>query len=440
MNIAHLDFAIDLAQRAGDILLGIRERGLNPESIRTKLGHFDIVTEADVASERFILSELRSAYPTYGIISEETNQRFSDAEWVWIVDPLDGTTNYSHGLPIYGVNIALAHNGYPVLGVTYEPANNRTYWAVRDRGAWARSQREYGNGETRLHVSEVNELKRAILATGFQYARTDAGRARHTEFAILDNQTQSVRRLGAASMTMVWVAAGNLEAYWETRAEAVGLRAGLGDDRGGRRAPDRLHRPAGEAHDDDADHEQRSAGDRPGDHANGGRRGSPAGGRRRSIRSGRGAGLMYIDRRYRGRKRRVARGRSSSCSRIILIPGVYLLATRTRFFENPFNPLAPTATPDPLGGELPCRGRGRIRGRAVGEGCGELRDDAQPRAGELPDALPDGVAVDPARAPGEGRAAGAEGRRRRAERGKPVDPGDGAGLERPVRRGDQELR
>jgi myo-inositol-1(or 4)-monophosphatase len=212
LDNAHLDFAIDLAQRAGDILLGIRERGLNPESIHTKLGHFDIVTEADLASERFILSELKAAYPDYGIISEETHNRLSNAEWTWIVDPLDGTTNYSHGLPIYGVNIALAHDGYPVLGVTYEPANNRTYWAMRGRGAWARN----GNGKTRLRVSNTDELKRAVLATGFQYSRMDAGRARHSEFAILDNQTQSVRRLGAASMTMVWVAGGNLEAYWET--------------------------------------------------------------------------------------------------------------------------------------------------------------------------------------------------------------------------------
>jgi myo-inositol-1(or 4)-monophosphatase len=216
LDNAHLDFAIDLAQRAGDILLSIRERGLNPESIQNKLGHFDIVTEADLASERFILSELMAAYPSYGIISEETNRGFSEAEWTWIVDPLDGTTNYSHGLPIYGVNIALAHHGYPVLGVTHEPANNRTYWAARGKGAWQRTGGPLGNGETRLRVSRVNELNRSVLATGFQYSRMDAGRARHTEFAILDNQTQSVRRLGAASMTMVWVAAGNLEAYWET--------------------------------------------------------------------------------------------------------------------------------------------------------------------------------------------------------------------------------
>ncbi len=152
-------------------MLGIRERGLNQETIRQKLGHFDIVTEADLASERFILSELRAAFPHYGIISEETSQRFSDAEWVWIVDPLDGTTNFAHGLPIYGVNIALAHDGYPVLGVTHEPANNRTYWAVRGQGAW----RQEGNTETRLHVSGVNELRSAILATGFQYAANRGG-------------------------------------------------------------------------------------------------------------------------------------------------------------------------------------------------------------------------------------------------------------------------
>jgi myo-inositol-1(or 4)-monophosphatase len=232
LDNAHLDFAIDLAQRAGDILLGIRERGLNPESIHTKLGHFDIVTEADLASERFILSELKAAYPGYGIISEETNKQFSDAEWTWIVDPLDGTTNYSHGLPIYGVNIALAHHGYPVLGVTHEPANNRTYWAARGRGAWARN----GNGETRLAVSKIDELKRAVLATGFQYSRMDAGRARHSEFAILDNQTQSVRRLGAASMTMVWVASGNLEAYWETGLKPWDFAPGwvMVDEAGGR--------------------------------------------------------------------------------------------------------------------------------------------------------------------------------------------------------------
>ena len=233
-----MDLAIELAQRAGDIVLGIRERGLNPETIRTKLGHFDIVTEADLASERFILSELRSAYPTYGIIAEETSQGFSDAEWVWIVDPLDGTTNYSHGLPIYGVNISLAHNGYPVLGVTYEPANNRTYWAMRGRGAWVRTGVQNGNGESRLHVSEVNELKHAILATGFQYCAHRSGpcparrvRDPRRPDPIGPPAGRGIDDHGVGGRG----APRGVLGEW---VEAVGFCAGLGDDRRGRGAPD----------------------------------------------------------------------------------------------------------------------------------------------------------------------------------------------------------
>lgn len=210
------DFAIDLAQRAGTILTGIRERGLQHDTIRQKLGHFDIVTEADLASESFVLSELAAAFPSYGVMSEETNQRLSDKEWVWIVDPLDGTTNYAHGLPIYAVNIGLAHMGVPVLGVTYEPANQCTYWAMRGRSAWLRQ----GNRELPLHVSNVDVLQHALLATGFQYALRDAGRTRHAEFALLDTMTQSVRRLGSAALTMAWIASGHLEAYWETGLKA----------------------------------------------------------------------------------------------------------------------------------------------------------------------------------------------------------------------------
>lgn len=210
------DFAIDLARRAGDILIAYRERGLEQDAIRQKLGHFDIVTEADLASEQFVLSELAAAFPNYGVMSEETNQRLSDKEWVWIVDPLDGTTNFAHGLPIYAVNIGLAHRGRPVLGVTHEPTYQQTYWAMRGAGAWLRR----GNAESRLHVSQTGNLQHALLATGFQYSRRDAEYTRHAEFAHLDTITQSVRRLGSAALTMAWIAAGHLEAYWETGLKA----------------------------------------------------------------------------------------------------------------------------------------------------------------------------------------------------------------------------
>ncbi len=210
------DFAIDLARRAGDILIDIRERGLRQDTIRPKLGHFDIVTEADLASEQFILSELAAAFPNYGVMSEETNQRLSDKEWVWIVDPLDGTTNFAHDLPIYAVNIGLAYGGRPVLAVTYEPTYQQTYWAMPGEGTWLRR----GNSEFPLRVSQIGDLQHALLATGFQYSRHEGSYDRHAEFAHLDTISQSVRRLGSAALTMAWIAAGHLEAYWETGLKA----------------------------------------------------------------------------------------------------------------------------------------------------------------------------------------------------------------------------
>ena len=130
------EFAITLAQQAGQLLLDYLRRGLTADSIRQKTGHFDIVTEADVASERLILEALRSRFPSHGIYSEESaNGALPDDEWLWLVDPIDGTTNYSHGLPIFAVNMALAHRGAPVLSVTHDPSAGRTYWAERGGGA-----------------------------------------------------------------------------------------------------------------------------------------------------------------------------------------------------------------------------------------------------------------------------------------------------------------
>ncbi len=136
------DFAIDLARRAGDILIDIRERGLRQDTIHPKLGHFDIVTEADLASEQFILSELAAAFPNYGVMSEETNQRLSDKEWVWIVIRWTEPPTCARP-PDLRVNIGLAHGGRPVLAVTYEPTYQQTYWAMPGEGAWLRR----GNSE-----------------------------------------------------------------------------------------------------------------------------------------------------------------------------------------------------------------------------------------------------------------------------------------------------
>jgi myo-inositol-1(or 4)-monophosphatase len=211
-HLSTREFTIALAQQAGELLLDYRRRGLSEDAIRTKSGHFDIVTEADVASERLIFSAIRAAFPDHGFHGEESaNHRLPAEPWYWVVDPLDGTTNYAHGLPIFAVNLALMHDGLPELGVTHDPSSGRTYWAERGGGAWMRARGQ----DTRLTVSAVTTLERALLATGFVAGRKLDPAHNRAEFTALDLRSQSVRRLGSAALALAWVAASLLEAYWE---------------------------------------------------------------------------------------------------------------------------------------------------------------------------------------------------------------------------------
>ena len=130
---------------------------------------------------------------------------------MWLIDPIDGTTNFAHGLPLFCVNIALAHHGQPVIGVTCEPCAGRVYWAEADGGAWLRT----ASGDAPLHVSAAPELKRALLATGFASGRRESTPATLAEFAALD--AASARRTPAriGSARAAWVAAGRLDGFWE---------------------------------------------------------------------------------------------------------------------------------------------------------------------------------------------------------------------------------
>lgn len=217
------EFTIALAHRAGDLLRSILERGLDASRTRAKMGHFDIVTEADLASERLILEALRAQFPAHAIHAEESaGGGLPDAEWVWLVDPVDGTTNFAHGLPIFAVNLALAHRGAPVLGVTHQPSTGCTYWAELGGGAWLRC----AGRDRRLAVSATAELNGALLATGFIHGRVHEPKSNRAEFWALDAQAQAVRRLGSAAMIMAWIAAGNLEGYWEAGLKPWDVAAG----------------------------------------------------------------------------------------------------------------------------------------------------------------------------------------------------------------------
>jgi myo-inositol-1(or 4)-monophosphatase len=208
------EFAIALAHRAGELLLDFRREGLAEGSIQQKTSHFDIVTEADVASERLVLDAIRSAFPEHGFYGEESaSGKLPDAEWYWLVDPIDGTTNFAHGLPIFAVNLALVHRDAPVLAVTHDPSAHHTYWAEAGGGAWLRAS----GADQRLAVSSVSVLERALLSTGFLATRKENPYHNRAEFNALDLRSQSVRRLGSAALAIAWVAAGWLDAYWEQK-------------------------------------------------------------------------------------------------------------------------------------------------------------------------------------------------------------------------------
>jgi myo-inositol-1(or 4)-monophosphatase len=218
-----LEFAIDVAEQAGRLLLGYQTSGLSTDQVRTKVSPADLVTEADVSSERLILGAICPQFPSHEVFSEESSSgEPPDVEWLWLVDPLDGTTNFAHRLPIFAVNLALAHRGEIVLAVTHDPTGDRTYWAETGSGAWLRA----GGHDHRLQVSRVESLKQCLLATGFPYDRATNPDDNVAEFIALDRRCQAVRRLGSSALAAAWVAAGILDGYWEAGVKPWDTGAG----------------------------------------------------------------------------------------------------------------------------------------------------------------------------------------------------------------------
>ncbi len=202
-----LDFAIQTARDAGRILA---ERfGRASLQVQHK-GDINIVTEADLAAERLIVERIRSYYPRHAILTEEAgalaNVEHGASDYKWIIDPLDGTTNYAHGYPCFCTSIGLEYKGELVAGVVYDPTRDELFAAERGAGATL-------NGRT-IRVSEVADLNRALLCTGFPYDVRDRNAfARHFTNFIL--HAQAVRRDGAAALDLVYVACGRFDGFWE---------------------------------------------------------------------------------------------------------------------------------------------------------------------------------------------------------------------------------
>jgi myo-inositol-1(or 4)-monophosphatase len=208
-----LETTISAASEAGRVL---REGFGGQHSVRYK-GEVDLVTEVDERAERVIGGILLGAFPSYGMLAEEGGWLSGQEDARWIVDPLDGTTNYAHGLPIFCVSIALERAGEVVLGVVHDPMREETYVAERGGGATL-------NDEP-IRVSDTDEPNRALIATGFPYDRDKMPEALDLfgRFAAI---TRGMRRLGSTALDLCYVASGSLDGYYERGIWAWDIAAG----------------------------------------------------------------------------------------------------------------------------------------------------------------------------------------------------------------------
>ena len=210
-----LDFAVATVREAGAVLRDYYRSGV---TVKYK-GEIDLITEADHASEALILQHIRAAYPDCAILSEESGASANTSPHVWIADPLDGTTNFAHGLPIFSVTLALMVNDVIEVGATYDPIYDELYTARRGQGA-------YLNGE-RLRVSAAPVLDQALLVTGFPYDRRTNSNNNIRQFADFSLRAQGVLRLGSAALDLGAVAAGRLDGYWEFKINPWDIAAGV---------------------------------------------------------------------------------------------------------------------------------------------------------------------------------------------------------------------
>lgn len=203
-----------LARGAGAIL----RAGYEQEHDVQFKGAIDLVTEIDHRSEAYLLDEIRRRFPGHAILAEESGASLGSAADQWYIDPLDGTVNYTHGVPFFCVSIAYAHQGRMVLGAVYDPMREELFLAERGSGAQV-------NGRA-LRASSALELKQALLVTGFPYDTWTTADNNLENFARFSLLSQGVRRLGSAALDLCYIAAGRLDGYWELTLKPWDVAAG----------------------------------------------------------------------------------------------------------------------------------------------------------------------------------------------------------------------
>lgn len=211
-----LDFALMLAKEAGKIQLKYFRS--NHLVMETKLNSYDVVTQADKESENFIVGAIREKFPDHGIIAEESGSVMTENEYRWVIDPLDGTTNFSQGLPIFNVSIALEHQGKAIVGVVFAPYLNEIFYAAKGNGAFL-------NGKP-ISCSKKTDIATAVLSTGFPYDKQINSDNNIKEVAAITPLVRGMRRLGSAAIDICYVASGFLDAFWELNLKRWDVAAG----------------------------------------------------------------------------------------------------------------------------------------------------------------------------------------------------------------------
>lgn len=181
-------------------------------------GAVDLVTEADRASEELIVAAIQGSFPDHGILAEESPEVSRPSPFKWIIDPLDGTTNYSHGFPFFCVSIAFEEAGEVTFGAVYDPMMDEMFTASRGKGACLNGQK--------IGVSSIGELGKSLLATGFPYDLRSSDRNNLENFSAFSLKAQAIRRAGSAALDLCYIASGRFDGYWEMKLRPWDVAAG----------------------------------------------------------------------------------------------------------------------------------------------------------------------------------------------------------------------
>ncbi|RXJ00722.1 inositol monophosphatase [Anaerobacillus alkaliphilus] len=190
-----------------------------PMNLQYKSAEIDIVTEVDLWTENFLVNKIHTNYPGHRILTEESGAHDGNENYEWVIDPIDGTTNFAHGFPLFCISIGVKYNDETVLGVVYVPKLGELYEAMKGYGAKL-------NGEP-IQVSQIKRLQLAVLATGFPYDRASDPQNNVDNFVNVVTKVAGIRRTGSAAIDLCQVASGRFDGYWELKLKPWDIEAGL---------------------------------------------------------------------------------------------------------------------------------------------------------------------------------------------------------------------